>query len=82
MTRAVNNFSLRGAAEITPSDSANLARPTSAIMVTVAGNIAVDFVDVGTVTITGLLVGVRYDFAVKKVYSTATTATGIIGFYS
>lgn len=82
MTRAVTDFSLRGASEITPSNDDNLTRVTSAIMVTVTGNIAVDFVDGGTVIITGLLVGVRYDFAVKKVYATGTTATGIFGFYS
>lgn len=73
---------------ITKSDTDFLAdgndnpRPIRAIMVNVAGNVKVTFAgqpDDSAVTLT-LLAGVVYPFAIKKVWSTDTTATGIHGF--
>lgn len=70
-----------GAAAITPSDSGNIARfPTKYVLVTVAGNIAVDMMD-GTTGVIPVNANTMYPLAVKKVSTTSTTATGIIAFY-
>lgn len=80
--RSVTDDSARSASAITPSDANNLTRITKAFTISVAGDVKVDFADSGTVTMTGLVVGTVYYMAVRKVYATGTTATGIIGYYS
>lgn len=71
----------RGAA-VTPADGADLSFPTRGILVGTAGNIKVDFVDSGTaVVLTGLLAGVIYPLAVRRIYSTGTTATNIVALW-
>lgn len=64
---------------ITPSDGADLAKATRAIYVGGAGSIRATFVGGGTVTFTGLQAGVAYPFRVSRVFSTSTTATGLVG---
>jgi len=67
---------------ISPSDTADLDRPTRGIYVGGAGNLTVTFVESGeAVLITGVLAGTVYPFRVKRVYSTGTTATLLVGLY-
>lgn len=66
---------------ITASDSVNLDQPTRGILVTAAGNLSLLFFDdTASVTIP-VDANVVYPFCVKRVNSTSTTATGIIGLY-
>lgn len=65
---------------VTPSDSADFTRPTTAIMANVAGDISVVTVGGDTATLT-VLAGVMYPIRCVRVNSTGTTATGITGFY-
>ena len=68
-----------GAVAITPSDSADLTDPVSAIFVGVAGNITVDMAGVGTnITFANVPVGV-FRVCVTKVYATGTAATNLVG---
>lgn len=66
---------------ITPADGANLTNNIRAIYVGGAGNLKIDTVGGDTVTLTGVLVGVVYWIRAKKVNSTGTTATNLIGLY-
>ena len=74
---------------ITPSDTDYLATAgdtplvTRGILVTVAGNIEVQFIDSphGTYHIIPVLASVVYPFAVERVIDANTTATGIFGFH-
>lgn len=77
----VVDTSLRNAVAITPSDSSNLPIITKGFTVAATGTLKADFADSGTVTMTALVVGTVYPMAIKKVYATGTTATGIIGYY-
>jgi hypothetical protein len=70
--------SFRGAAAITPSDSASLTDPVSAIYVGGTGNIRVLMASGEDVTFTSVPVGV-FHIACTKVFSTSTTATNLIG---
>lgn len=71
----------RGVFMITPSDSADLAHVTRRIVVTgSAGNVAVTMVDGGTATV-AVLAGEALDWAVVRVLSSGTTATGLRGEY-
>lgn len=65
---------------ITPSDANDLADSTRMIRVDGAGTLKVDMVGSGTLTFT-MTAGEWLPICVKKVYSTGTTATGIVGFY-
>ena len=66
---------------ITSSDTADLAVNTRGLYVGGAGNVKVDTLGGDTVTFTGLASGVIHPISVKRVYSTLTTATTIIGVY-
>lgn len=69
----------RSATAITPSDSAQLARLSRAILVGGAGDLAVLFADDTTpVTLKGLVAGSILPLRVQKVLSTGTTATNIV----
>lgn len=69
-------------AAVTPDDGADLASNTRALMVSVAGDVVVDFVTTGaSVTLTGLQPGIAYPFRVKRVRATGTTATGILALW-
>lgn len=70
-----------GAAAITPSNDANLATETRALLVGVAGNVRVTTKDGDDVVLTGLLAGNVYPICVVKVWATSTTATNIVGLW-
>ena len=63
---------------ITPDDSNDLARNTRALFVGVTGNINVDMVGGQTVLFSNVPVGI-FPIRVKRVRSTSTTATSIVG---
>lgn len=67
-----------GAVAITPSDSADLVDPVSALHISVAGTLKVDMVSGETVAFPVVPVGI-FEIAVKKVYATGTASTGIVG---
>lgn len=74
-------FPGQSAVAITPNDGADLARITRGIYIGGAGNIKVDMSDGTTVTFTAIAAGIIHPIAVKRVYLTGTSATGIIGVY-
>ena len=70
-----------GAAIITPSDSADLAEAPRGLYVGVTGDVQVDMADGDTVIFKALAAGVVHPLMVRRVYSTNTTATDIVGVY-
>lgn len=79
-------FSENPAHDVTPSDGTDL--PTGpqgntcrGVQVTGAGNVAVNLLDGGTATLTGLSAGQRLNIDITRVLSTGTTATGIRALY-
>jgi hypothetical protein len=80
---------MQSALAVTPNGAADLvpptgpARPTRAIMVSGAGNVALVMADgtTATLTIPATACGFLLSLAVKRVYATGTTATGIVAFY-
>lgn len=66
---------------ITPSDSANIEPRPDALLVGGAGNLAVEWDDGSTDTLTGLLAGNIYPISPKRIHSTSTTATDISALY-
>lgn len=88
--QAVPSQPVESALAVTPNDGANLVPPngdankaTRALLIGGAGNIKIDMADGTTVTLTipATATGVIQPIAVKKVYATGTTATGIVAFY-
>ncbi len=73
------------AVAVTPSDTVDLPKGRSrGLYVGVTGNVAVHMSDdesSTSVTFTGLVAGVVHPLSVKRVLSTATTATGIVAIY-
>ena len=63
--------------EITPSDTVDLEFITRAILVEVAGDVAVLGRDDTSAVIVPLLAGWWYPMRVKRILATGTTATGI-----
>jgi len=73
----------RRAAPVVPSDTADLARVTSAIYVGVSGDLTVIFpqdLDGATVTFKAVPVG-RLDIQVRRILDTGTTATSIVALW-
>lgn len=70
-----------GGAAITPSDSVNLTTPIRGLYVAVAGNVSVLGLDDVTVVWPALAAGIPHPIRAKRVNSTGTTATGIVGGY-
>ena len=70
-----------GAFDITPHDTNDLTVGATAIFVGGSGNIKVDTSLGDTVTFTNLSSGSILPVRVKRVYSTDTTATSLIGLY-
>ena len=68
-----------GAIAITPSDNNNLSRSVRALYVGVSGDVKITFIDDTEVTFVALAAGVIHPMRAKKVFSTGTTATGIVG---
>lgn len=65
-----------GAFEVTPNDSADLAKPARSLLIGVAGDLAVVMLNGDEVT---LPVQAGYNpLSVKRIKSTGTTATGIV----
>lgn len=66
----------------TPSNTVPLPRGSRGLMCSGGGNVVVHFVgepdDNATVTLTGLVSGQIYPFAVDKILATGTTATGLL----
>lgn len=88
--QAIPTMPVESALAVTPADGANLAPPngdankaTRALLIGGAGNLKVDMADGTTVTmaIPATATGVLLPIAVKRVYATGTTATGIVAFY-
>lgn len=72
------------ASAITPSDTTVFEQESipKALYVGGSGNLRVLFVnDTSPVTIVGAVAGSIYPFRVKRVYSTLTTATNIVGLF-
>lgn len=75
------------AAAITPADGADITPPTAALpaaaralVIGVAGNVAVDLPNGGTNVVIALPAGV-HPIAVTRVRATGTTATGIVALW-
>lgn len=66
---------------VTPSDTADLTQVTRGLYVGVSGNVKVDMVSGDTLTFVAMAAGVVHPLQVKKVYSTGTDATDIIGVF-
>lgn len=61
------------------SDAEELPEVTRGIMCRVAGNIKVVMRDSADPVIIPVLAGVEYKLRVRKIFSTLTTATGLVG---
>lgn len=68
-----------GLIAITPNDSTDIAMARG-FHCNVAGNVKVTTASGNEVTLT-VTAGVPYPYAVKRIWSTGTTATGIFGLY-
>lgn len=68
---------------VTPNDGADLTRATKGFSFAVAGTVKVTTAQGDTVVITSgsLAAGIIHPLAVKRIWSTSTTATGIVAFY-
>jgi hypothetical protein len=70
------------AAAVTPADGTDLPNAaTRGLWVGGVGNVKVDMVGGGTVTLLAVPAGTWLRIAAKRVYSTGTTATSIIALY-
>ena len=67
--------------DITPDDSTDLAEVTRGLRVNVSGNVKLMPAAQDTPVTVYMLAGVDYPYMVNRVYSTGTTATGIVGLY-
>ena len=88
--RSANPLPVESGLAVTPSDASNLVPPsgdankgTRALFIGGAGTVKVDMADGTTVTLTfpATACGIVQPIAVKKVYATGTTATGIVALY-
>lgn len=70
-----------GGFSITPNDSTDLSISTRGLYVGVTGDVKVDFVNGTSVTFVGLAAGVIHPIRARRVYSTGTTATSLVGVY-
>lgn len=67
-------------AAVTPNDSADLAR-SGILYVGTGGSVVITTVGGDTLTLTGVPSGSWIPVRVKRVFSTGTTASGIVVFY-
>lgn len=70
---------VQGGFDIVPSDGADLAQVTRAVMVTGAGDVAVTVKNGDEITLPALSSGVIYPVRVTRVWGAGTTATGSNG---
>lgn len=73
-------ISAQSAAVITPNDT-TVFTPTRGIYVAVTGDVKADMSDGSTITFVGLTGNMVHPIAVRRVYATGTTATGVVGLY-
>lgn len=66
------------AAAVTPNDSTDLTFTSRAIYVGGGGDLKVNLSDGTTVTFASIAAGIIHPIRVKRVFSTGTTATGIL----
>lgn len=66
---------------ITPHDSTDFEIQTQAVFVGGAGNAVVVWEDGTTSTLNGLLAGTVYRLKLRRINSTNTTATNLVGLY-
>lgn len=69
----------RRAYAITPDDDADVARVTRGVICGGAGNLNVILADDTSALVIPVLAGIVYPLQVKRVLSTSTTATSIVG---
>jgi len=73
-------FASKGGFAITPDDNADLTHPVRAIYVgSDAGNVRVVTVSDDTLTFIGVPIGTIIPIAAKRVKSTGTTSTNLVG---
>lgn len=77
----ISNQPATSALAITPNDDTDLESPARGFIVSETGDVKVTMLVFGTVTFVGLLPGVVYPIAVKRIWNTGTTATGIIAVW-
>lgn len=68
-----------GGFDITPSDTEDLAVPARGLYVGTTGDVTVDMINGDTLTFVSLTGGIVHPIRVRRVYSTGTDATDIIG---
>lgn len=71
----------RNAAAITPNDSNDLSPAPQQVRITGTGDVKVTTAGGQTLTFTGWPANTFLPVLVSRVWSTGTTATGLIGFY-
>ena len=64
---------------ITPSDTEDLDIPTRGLYVGVVGDVKVDMISGSTLTFVSMVAGIVHPLQVRRVYSTGTDATDIVG---
>lgn len=79
--RGANIVPAEGAFAITPSDGSDLSFVTRAIYVGVSGNISVTMANGDNVVFSNLLGGLLYPLQIRRVKSSSTTASGLVGLY-
>ena len=67
-----------GAMEVTPNDELNLSKYAKTVYIGGDGDLRITTVDDDVVTFTGMKGGSYLPVRVKRIWSTGTTATGII----
>ena len=78
----MSDFPAKGAAAVTPSDSADLVYRTRALYVGTGGNISVNMAGTGAaVVFTGVPSGSVLPISVTRVLSTDTTASDIVALW-
>lgn len=77
---AEDTVSAMDAAEVTPDNSNDLARPARALYIGDDGNLHVLMASGAEVTFAAVPVGI-FPIQVKRVYSTGTTAASIVALY-
>ena len=73
---------ISSAATITPNNTTTFTTICRAVYVGGAGNLTIDVADGGTnIAFNGLTAGTIFPVRTKRVYSTGTTATGLVCLY-
>lgn len=74
----VQKLQARTAVDVTPNDSTDITPGDQVLYVGTGGNVKVTTADGSTVTFTNVPSGAILPVSVRRVFSTGTTATGII----